>query len=197
MDLMNMLSIRSLTCGCELVHMIIYAPSDLSGIGGMHRERIRALSSWRGEGPRYDCIFINTDPTQNGMRGLEVTRVRSFFPFKFRNILYPCALVRWHSHNDDGPDKDMGMGVVEPDSHPDGSAFTAVIHLDSILHAAHLIPVFGKDAIPTHIPLGYSLDVFNSHASVFTQNLFWDLYNVVQHCATIKRQQVGNGTSYV
>ena len=97
------------------------------------------------------------------MQGLEVARVRSFFSFKFQNILYPCALVRWYSHNDDGPDEDTGMWVVEPDSHPDGSAFTAVIHLDSILRAAHLIPVFGQDAIPTDIPLAYSLDVFNSY----------------------------------
>jgi hypothetical protein len=140
-----------------------YAPSDLSGIGGMHRERIRALSSWRGEGPRYDCIFVNTDPTQNGMRGLEVARVRSFFSFKFRNVSYPCALIRWYSHNDDGPDEDTGMWVVEPDSHADGSAFTAVIHLDSILRAAHLIPVYGQDTIPTDIPLAYSLDVFHSY----------------------------------
>jgi hypothetical protein len=70
-----------------------YAPSNLSGIGGMHREHIRALSSWRGEGPRYNCIFVNTDPTQNGMRGLEVARVQSFFSFKFRNVSYPCALI--------------------------------------------------------------------------------------------------------
>jgi hypothetical protein len=48
---------------------IFYVPSDLSGIGGMHRERVRALFSWRGEGPRYDRVFVNTDPTQNGMRG--------------------------------------------------------------------------------------------------------------------------------
>jgi len=142
---------------------MFYAPSDLSGIGGMHRERIRALSSWRGEGPRYDCIFINTDPTRNGMRGLEVARVRSFFSFKFRNILYPCALVHWYSHNDDGPDEDTGMWVVEPDFHPDGSAFRAVIHLDSILRAAHLIPIFGQDTISTDIPLAYSLDVFSSY----------------------------------
>ena len=140
-----------------------YAPSDLSGIGGMHRERIRALSSWRGEGPRYDCIFVNTDPTQNGMSGLEVARVRSFFSFKFRNVLYPCALIQWYSHDDDGPDEDTGMWVVEPDSLPDGSASTAVIHLDSILRAAHLIPVYGQDTIPTDIPLAYSLDVFHSY----------------------------------
>jgi hypothetical protein len=44
-----------------------YAPSDLSGIGGMHWEHIQALSSWGKEGPQYDCIFVNSDPTQNGM----------------------------------------------------------------------------------------------------------------------------------
>ena len=89
-------------------------------------------------------IFVNTDPTRNGMRGLEVARIRSFFSFKFQNVSYPCALIRWYSHNDDGPDTDTGMWVVEPDSHPDGSAFTAVIHLDSILRAAHLIPEIGR-----------------------------------------------------
>jgi hypothetical protein len=140
-----------------------YAPSDLSGIGGMHRERIRALSSWRKEGPRYDCIFVNTDPTQNGMRGLEVARVRAFFSFKFRNISYPCALVRWYSCNGDEPDEDTGMWVVEPDSHADGSPFTAIIHLESILRAAHLIGVFGQDPIPKDIPLAYSLDVFRAY----------------------------------
>ena len=55
------------------------------------------------------------------------------------------------------------MWVVEPDFHPDGSAFSAVIHLDSILRAAHLIPVFGQDTISTDIPLAYSLDVFSSY----------------------------------
>ena len=28
-----------------------FAPSDLSGVGGMHSERIRATSNWRNEGP--------------------------------------------------------------------------------------------------------------------------------------------------
>jgi len=140
-----------------------YAPSDLSGIGGMHREHIQALSSWRGEGPQYDCIFINTDPTQNGMSGLKVACVQSFFCFKFWNELYPCALIQWYSHNDDGPDEDTWMWVVEPDSLPDGSASTAVIHLDSILRAPHLIPIYGQDTILMDIPLAYSLDIFHSY----------------------------------
>jgi len=97
------------------------------------------------------------------MRGLEVARVRAFFSFKFRNVSYPCALVRWYSCDGDGPDEDTGMWVVEPDSHADGSAFTAIIHLDSILRAAHLIGVFGQDPIPKDIPLAYSLDVFRAY----------------------------------
>jgi hypothetical protein len=52
------------------------------------------------------------------------------------------------------------MWVVEPDSHPDGSAFTTIIHLDSILRTAHLIPVYGQDTIPTGILLAYLLEVF-------------------------------------
>jgi hypothetical protein len=97
------------------------------------------------------------------MSGLEVAYVWSFFSFKFRNVLYPCALIQWYLHNDDGPDEDTGMWVVEPNSLPDGSASTAVIHLDSILRAAHLIPIYGQDTIPMDIPLAYLLDVFHSY----------------------------------
>jgi hypothetical protein len=39
-----------------------YAPSDLSGLGGMHRERIRATPSWKRGPARYDCVFIDKDP---------------------------------------------------------------------------------------------------------------------------------------
>src|ERR1700683_4673619 len=52
-----------------------FAPSDLSGVGGMHSEHIRATPNWRKEGPRYDTIFVNTNPAEAGMRGLDVARV--------------------------------------------------------------------------------------------------------------------------
>lgn len=37
-----------------------FAPSDLSRIGGMQTEYIRAMPLWRNEGPRWDCVFVNT-----------------------------------------------------------------------------------------------------------------------------------------
>ncbi|KAH9979853.1 hypothetical protein BGW80DRAFT_1556544 [Lactifluus volemus] len=139
-----------------------HAPSDLSGIGGMRSEYIRATSSWRKGPPRYDCVFVNTDPALEGLRGLEVARVRLFFSFKFRNTTYPCALVHWMSRIGDGPNEETGMWVVEPDFNADGSRFVSVIHLDAILRAAHLIPVYGVDFISKNFSFHDSLDRFSS-----------------------------------
>ncbi|KAG1887460.1 uncharacterized protein F5891DRAFT_967151 [Suillus fuscotomentosus] len=36
-----------------------YAPSDISGIGGMWSEHIHACPMWWNEAPRYDCAFVN------------------------------------------------------------------------------------------------------------------------------------------
>jgi hypothetical protein len=115
-----------------------------------------------GEEKALNMIASLSIPTQHRMESEASKSPVSglFVSFKFWNILYPCALVRWYAHN---KDEDTGMWVVEPDSHPDGFAFTAVIHLNNILRAAHLIPVFGQDTLPTDIPLAYSLDVFNSY----------------------------------
>jgi hypothetical protein len=140
-----------------------FAPSDLSGIGGMRRERIRATSRWRNDGSRYDCIFVNTDPTEDGMRGLQIARVRLFFCFKYEGVDYPCALIDWYSHIGDGPDEDTGMWMVERDITPDRIASSAVIHIDTILRAAHLIPVYGREFIPRGIQPCQSLDIFYSY----------------------------------
>jgi hypothetical protein len=139
-----------------------FAPSNLSGIGGMHSERIRATPNWRKEGPCYDPIFVNTNPKEDGMCSLDVARVKQFFSFKSQGHLYPCAIVQWYSHCYDEPDEDTGMWVVEPDVH-DGKPTTDIIHLDTILHSAHLIGVYGKNPLPKNIPLCYALDLFNSY----------------------------------
>jgi len=52
-----------------------HAPSDISGIGGMHHKCICALKSWRNGAGRYDTIFVNTDSSVDGMRGLDVACV--------------------------------------------------------------------------------------------------------------------------
>ncbi|KAJ7587686.1 hypothetical protein C8J56DRAFT_715566, partial [Mycena floridula] len=44
-----------------------YAPSDLCGIGGMHRERIRANANCYG-GPRFDTAFVVIDESQPGLQ---------------------------------------------------------------------------------------------------------------------------------
>jgi hypothetical protein len=77
--------------------------------------------------------------------------------------MYPCALVRWLSRVGDGPDEDTGMWVVQPDLDADGSSIITVIHLDCIVRAAHLIPVYGDEFIPRELSLHHSLDAFLLH----------------------------------
>ena len=62
---------------------MFYAPSDMSGLHSMRREHMRCSPMWRNEGPRYDCIFVVTNPHAEGMLGLDVARVLCFFFFFF------------------------------------------------------------------------------------------------------------------
>ena len=96
------------------------------------------------------------------MCGLDVARVQLFFSFNFENDSYPCALVHWFSHISNGPDEDTGMWMVEPDFDVNGSPMLAVIHLDTIYHAAHLIGVCGEHSLPWGFSFKYSLDTFHS-----------------------------------
>ncbi|KAG1760301.1 hypothetical protein EDD22DRAFT_980688 [Suillus occidentalis] len=116
-----------------------YAPSDPSGIGGMRREQIRACPLWRNVAARNDCVFVNANPDLEGMRGLEVARVKCFFSFKFNWVTYPCALVQWFDKVGDCADEDTGMWIVP-----------------------HLIPVYGPDFIADNIEYFHSYDAFRS-----------------------------------
>lgn len=139
-----------------------HAPSDISGIGGMRREWIRAIKSWRKGPGRYDTIFVNTDPSAEGMRGLDIARVRLFFSFSYEGVKYPCALVHWFSRVDDSPDDYTGMWVVEPEISNDGEPLASIIHLDTIVRASHLLPVFGQERVSKTISFTDTLDMFTS-----------------------------------
>jgi hypothetical protein len=139
-----------------------YAPSDISGVGGMRCERIHAVDTWRNGPGRYDCIFVDTDSSAEGMRGFDIARARLFFSFKHNGTKYPCVLVHWYSRVGDSPDEDTGMWVVEPDILEDGTHFAAVIHLDTIFRAAHLIAVYGDKFVPTYLTFTQSLDAFRA-----------------------------------
>jgi hypothetical protein len=92
-----------------------YAPSDLSGIGGMHRELIRATPSWKKGPGWYDCIYVERDAKLEGFLGLLVARVNLFFSFSFQDTTYRCALVQWFTTYGDSPCEETGLWRVEPD----------------------------------------------------------------------------------
>jgi hypothetical protein len=140
-----------------------YAPSDPSGMGGMRRERIHSRPSWRNGPARRDCIFVNTNPELDGMRGLDIARVMLFFAFSHQDQHYPCALVHWFSRIGNEADEDTGMWRVRPDYGADGKPLLSVLHLDCVLRAAHLIGVYGTAFIPKTLTFDQSLNVFQTY----------------------------------
>ena len=96
------------------------------------------------------------------MGGLLVARVYLFFRFSHDSINYPCALVHWFSTSDE-PDAATGFWVVKPESTHRGARHMGVIHIDSIIRGAHLLPRFPSD-VPVYREINYMnvLDLYNS-----------------------------------
>lgn len=138
-----------------------YAPSDFCGTGGMRRERMHAVPSWRHGPPRYDTIFVNTNESEPGMRGLSVARARLFFSVTVKRVKYQCVLVHWYSLLGNSPDECTGMWVVEPDILDNGLPRTAVIHLDTVVRLAHLLSIYGEEQAPRGVKYSDSLDTFS------------------------------------
>ncbi|KAI6155779.1 hypothetical protein BKA82DRAFT_4326792 [Pisolithus tinctorius] len=152
-------SVRVYNSACST----FFAPSDLCGLYGMRREHIHSCPMWRNEGPRFDCVFVVTDPEAEGMRGLDIARVLCFFSFKYQGTLYPCAVIRWFDCMGDGPDVATGMWIVHPSYNACNVPHIAIIHIDAIYRAALLIPVYAAHNINTRdIKPHDSYDTFNS-----------------------------------
>jgi len=139
------------------------APSDLCGIHGMRKERIRSSLNWRNEASRHDCAFVSTDKDIAGMLGMEVVRVLGFFSFSYATTRYPCVLVQWFSRVRDERDEKTGMYVVRPDLNRDRTRNIAVVHVSSLVRAAHLIPVYGNEPVPETLKHYHSYDVFDEY----------------------------------
>ncbi|PPQ97093.1 hypothetical protein CVT26_001021 [Gymnopilus dilepis] len=116
---------------------VYHAPSDLSGVGGMHREHIRATRSWHGGLHRYDCVFVERELEEEGFRALGMAQVRVLFSFEYNNVPYSCPFVKWFETYGDTPCSDTGFWRVKPDFTAHGQ------RMCSILRAAHHIGVFG------------------------------------------------------
>lgn len=148
------------------------APSDNSGTGEMRREYIRATSSWRKKTPRYDCVLINTGPDK-GVHGFEIARVFLFFAFWHQDKKYPSALIQWFSFVDSEPDDATGMYLVQPDTTDTGDPRLAIVHVDSIFRAVHLLPVYRDNKfISRDITMHTSLDTLK----LFYVNKFVDYH---------------------
>ncbi|KAL0946795.1 hypothetical protein HGRIS_012968 [Hohenbuehelia grisea] len=140
-----------------------YAPSDKSGHRGMYRERIRSNPNWHNTGPRRDCVLVVEDENKVGFSGMSVVRVELFFSFKYNDTSYPCALVHWFNKAMRHPDPDTGLWIVKPDLRGRQELpYLSVVHIDCILRAAHLIPVFGRKPVPKPFSHTHSLDAFTA-----------------------------------
>ncbi|KAJ6626339.1 hypothetical protein B0H10DRAFT_1941900 [Mycena sp. CBHHK59/15] len=136
-----------------------YAPSDLGGAGGMYRERIRSNPSWHGY-TRRDTVLVNVGAPIMG--GIVIGRVHLLFSFVFSEHKYECALVNWLVPVGNAPDPDTGMWVVEPERQGGGLTL-AIINLDAIARASHLIGVYGTAGLPENFHFSDSLDAFNTY----------------------------------
>jgi len=146
-----------------------YAPSDLCGSGGLCRETIYSTPYFRG-GRRCDTIFVERDAEKSGMEGMDVAQVQLFFSFSTERKTYSCALTNWYLHDlDAGPDEDTCMWEVELEQ-VDGCPPVEVISLDSIVHGAHLLPIYGQSVVPPRFKYFETLD----HYQAFFVNHFVD-----------------------
>ena len=97
-----------------------------------------------------------------GMSGLLVAHVYLFFRFLHAGINYPCALIHWYSTSDK-PDANTGLWIVQPETTCQGQRNMSVVHIDTIVRGAHLLPRFPSD-VPVYRQVNYknALDVFTS-----------------------------------
>jgi hypothetical protein len=135
-----------------------YAPSDECGSGGIRRERIRCHPNWRRSYPRYALGSDEDAP----MHGMVIGRVFLFFAVHFRDETLSAALVHWFSPTDTRPHPDTGLWTVRPE-YTTGRPSLAVVPLDVIVRAAHLMPVFGGRFLPDDFDFTCTLDAFYSY----------------------------------
>ncbi|KAG1814299.1 uncharacterized protein BJ212DRAFT_1447590 [Suillus subaureus] len=150
-----------------------FALSDPSGIGGMRHEHIHSVPSSANQGVPvqtvqtctrcYDTVFVNTG-SEDGIHGMEVVHVLCFFSFHYGCDLetFPCALVHWFKLVSDEPNPGNGMWMVKP-SFLDLELNTqelSIIHVDTIVCAAHLLPIFGEEFVPEKATFHETLDTY-------------------------------------
>ena len=137
------------------------SPSDPCSVGRACCEQIKATPSWFHGPEHYDTVFVNTDDTHEDMQAMEVAQIICFFSLPCTNgVTYPCALIHWFDYVVDEPDELTGMWMVKPSFLNDNTCYLSIVHIDTIVRAAHLILIFGQERVPLQVNLHNSLDVY-------------------------------------
>ena len=135
-----------------------YAPSNLSGSGGLWCEWIWSAPNFFGH-LHHNTAFIVINDSQPGMEGMEIGCVLPFFSFEYRCKNISCVLINWFVHGD-GCDPDTEMWTVRQGFDHHGEPTLEVIHLDSIAWVAHLLPIYGQ-CIPEDFDYHTMLDTYS------------------------------------
>ena len=98
-------------------------------------------------------MFVVENQEKPGFRGMSVVQVKLFFSFIYEGDEYPCALVEWFKKIGTLPEEQTGMSVVKPENDNYGRRLTSVVHIDTILHGAHLVPVYREQFLPITVGL--------------------------------------------
>ncbi|KAG1819102.1 uncharacterized protein BJ212DRAFT_1446229 [Suillus subaureus] len=122
-----------------------YAPSDPSGVGPAHN----------------NTVLVNT-ASEDGINGMDVSHVLCFFSFQHSRETFPCTLIHWFKLIANEPNPDTGMWMVRPSFHADSSQELSIIHIDTIIHACHLLPIFDSDFASDNLTLHNILDIWPS-----------------------------------
>ena len=138
-----------------------YAPSELCGVGGLLRERIRSTPNFHG-GPRRDTVFVELDGDQPGLLGMVIARVLLLFSFHYRRKDHSCALVNWFLRDEDTPDEHTGLWEVRLERDARRQPVVDVIDVDTIVRAAHLLPIYGQSRVPERFSHFRALDTYQS-----------------------------------
>ncbi|KAG2037270.1 hypothetical protein BDR03DRAFT_824808, partial [Suillus americanus] len=84
------------------------------------------------------------------------------FHYGHDSQIFPCALVHWFKLVSNEPNPGNGMWVVKP-SFLDLELNTqelSIIHIDTIVRATHLLPIFSEGCVPQKATFHEFLDTY-------------------------------------
>ena len=131
----------------------------------MHSQTIRSSPQWHGGHECWDCVLIVEEEDKLGMKDMMVGCVQCFLSFSHLDNHYHCALIDHFKHVGTRPDPVTGLWKVKWQVVTVGRRevpIQSVIHIDTILHNVHLIPVFGDGHVPQGLHYQHSLDTFDT-----------------------------------